>query len=358
MTTTVNSMLRDVTTKILGVLVWTIVSVVISFVFSSIAKQIDGLDGLLSSHESVVNTCVITPNAVEVTLADVGGLAKVKEEIVFSLLLPLRYPTIFFKSRGPFASSRGILLTGPPGCGKTMLMKAVAKACGCCFICPTLAMLQSKFFGETQKLLAAMFSIARKRAPCIVFIDEVDSVFRTRGEDDSGCDYALKTEFLSLMDGMRTRGDEGVIVVGATNNADALDPALKRRMPTVLKVELPTPSERKHIVSLVCRDEPDASKSAKAFAALDADQTDGFSGSDLAEVYKIACRHRLREIMSADSNVSITHFTARLSPLTVENWRAATESLKVFKAATSVKHCTSRSKLVDVLDALQTKAAA
>ena len=222
--------------KVLSVVVWAVVSLVFSYLLTS-AEGWLGHTG--AAHEAAVDGCVVKPVDIDVTLADVGGLDAIKEELYYSLLLPLKYPKLFFRARGPLSTSKGVLLTGPPGCGKTMLMKAVAKTCGCAFLCPTLATLQNKYYGESQKLLAALFAVAKKRAPCIVFLDEIDSVFRTRGEDDSGCDYTLKTEFLSLMDGLRTKSEDAIVVVGATNNPDALDPALKRELPTVLTIDLP-----------------------------------------------------------------------------------------------------------------------
>lgn len=346
-----SSVFKTIGSKLLGFIVWVIISLVLSFLMNVVAGHIDG-GGFgntfgVSPHEAAIAPCIVRPESIDVTLRDVGGLAAIKEELQFSLLLPLKYPKIFFQRRGPFAASRGVLLTGPPGCGKTMLMKAVAKTCGCCFLCPSMGTVQSKYYGESQKLVAAMFSVARKKAPCILFFDEVDSAFRTRGEDDSGCDYTLKTEFLSLMDGLRTRGDEGVIVVGATNNPGAIDPALLRRLPCVLRIGLPTAVERRHIVALACRDEPNPAVSAAGFEGLSESDTDGMSGADIAEMYKVASRVRLRRILQASEGVAhtslATTLTHALPAITTEHWRQALAQLKACKAAASVQHCAAPS---------------
>lgn len=339
---------KGVGNRLAALVLWAIVSLVVSYVLS--AFPVDGLlGGGASAHEAAVAACIVQPKDIDVTLSDVGGLDKIKDEIYYSLLLPLRFPKCFFRPRGPFATTKGLLLTGPPGCGKTMLMKAVAKSCGCTFLCPTLATLQNKYYGESQKLLAAMFTVARKQAPCILFLDEVDSAFRTRSDDDSGCDYTLKTEFLSLMDGLRTKSDDAVVVVGATNNPNALDPALKRRMPTVLHIGLPTDAERRKIVALACRDEPDASKSVAAFSDEANASLSGCSGSDLVEVYRTASRIRLRSAIESKGQDALRALPA----LTTEHWDEAVSKHVESKKAASVQHCSSKSRATQLLDALR-----
>ena len=332
--------LKGLGSKVINLIVWIVISLVISFLVTAVTEAAGGggsggfLGGVAGgSHEAAMAACVVPPESLDVRLEDVGGLARIKEELFYSLLLPLRRPELFFRRRSGFPATRGVLLTGPPGCGKTLMMKAVCKTSGCAFLCPTLAALQSKFFGESQKLLSAMFAVARKRAPCLIFIDEIDAAFRTRGEDD-GCDYTFKTEFLSLMDGLRTREEEAVVVVGATNNPAALDPALLRRLPTVLRIDPPTAEERRQIVRLACREEPE---SAVSFEALEDGATDGFSGSDLAEVHRAASRLRLRALLAAGGVRGLDG--GALRPLGEEEWRSAVARLAASKQATQAKHC-------------------
>lgn len=338
--------------KIVRFVVWTVLSFVISFLLTSASTKIESL---VTPHEAIIEACVVRPDQLDVAgLQDVGGLKDIKEELHLALLLPLKYPKRFFVSRGPFACTRGVLLTGPPGCGKTMLMKAVAKTCHATFLCPQAGThLQSKYYGESPKLLAAMFAVARKRAPCILFFDEVDAIFRTRTDDDAGADYQLKCEFLSLMDGLRTRSEDAVIVVGATNNPDALDPALKRRLPTVLSIAPPTATERKQIVTIACREESDPAASAAAFAKLADDASEGMSGSDLVEVYRVASRARIRGWMRKNGAKKNTSLPTSLPALTVDAWKDAVAAVRSAQAASSTQHCHTKSKLAQVLEALR-----
>jgi SpoVK/Ycf46/Vps4 family AAA+-type ATPase len=307
--------------RLVHLVVWFVLSAVISYALGAL-----GPGGELGGgqHEAQIRASLVDPREIDVTLADVGGLEAAKQEIYYSLLLPLKNPHIFFRPKGPFASSKGVLLTGPPGCGKTMLMRAVAKECGCAFLSPQLSTLQSKYYGETQKILKAMFDVARANAPCILFIDEIDSAFRSRSSEDAGCEYALKSEFLLLMDGLRTRADDAVVVVGATNHPDALDDALRRRLPVVIEVAPPAPAERRRIAALLCADEPRASLAN--FDALDAKATDGFSGSDLAELYRSASRARLRRTLQGGDRLPKT-----LPALNTSDWRDAARRIAAVK---------------------------
>lgn len=306
--------------RLVNIVVWIVVSAVISYLLGALSP--DELPGG-GRHEAQIRACLVDPREIDVTLADVGGLEAAKQEIYFSMLLPLKNPKVFFKPKGPFASSKGVLLTGPPGCGKTMLMRAVAKECGCTFLSPQLSALQSKYYGETQKILKAMFDVARASAPCILFIDEIDSAFRTRTSDDAGCEYALKSEFLLLMDGLRSRADDAVVVVGATNHPDALDDALKRRLPVVIEVAPPAPPERRRIAELLCVDEPRASM--ESFDTLASKATDNFSGSDLAELYRAASRTRLRRTLEAGKLGKV------LPALESDDWRDAARRIATNK---------------------------
>ena len=321
--------------KLVTMLLWAIVSVVVSCVLGGLGSHTDLLGG---GHARTVAACAVPPGKIDVRLRDVGGLAAIKEELYYALLLPLRHPAVFFGGGGPLASTRGLLLTGPPGCGKTMLMRAVARECGCTFLCPQLSQLMSKYYGESQKMLAAVFDVARRSAPCIVFLDEIDAAFRTRDAEDAGADYAFKTEFLQLLDGVGTDRGSAVVVVGATNCPDKLDPALKRRLPNVLRVGLPDAAERRHIVTLQCRRERAPAECMAQFdEALDAAATDGLSGSDLAELYRASSRLRLREALRP--GVDVERVARALPPLRAEHWRAAREAMRTAQRSVAEDHC-------------------
>lgn len=355
--------------RIASFLLWTVISIVVSYVAST-WLQTYLLDGgkanshHSSSHEAAIETCIIDPQTIDVGISDVGGLGAIKEELFYSLLLPLRYPRTFFRSNGssPVAASRGILLCGQPGTGKTMLMRAIARECKCCLICPTLASLQNKYYGESQKLLSALFDVARKRAPTIIFIDEIDAAFRTRSDEDQACDYGFKTEFLGQMDGMRTHGDDAVVVVGACNHPSSLDPALRRRLSTVLQVQLPNAEERRHIVRLACRADDD--RSADAFAELCDEESDGFSGAELAESYREACRQRIRRRLTQQAGIGdesgaspeqllalVTSSSSTLMPdfdsmpaLDSETWRSALNKVREGKGKQTSSICAKECK--------------
>ncbi|RXM96818.1 ATPase family AAA domain-containing protein 1-A [Acipenser ruthenus] len=132
-----------------------------------------------------------------------------------------------------------VLLYGPPGCGKTLIGKATAKASGCRFINLQPSILTDKWYGESQKLTAAVFSLAVKIQPCIIFIDEIDSFLRNRSSLDHEATAMMKAQFMSLWDGLDTETDCQVMVMGASNRPQDVDPAILRRMPTTFQINFP-----------------------------------------------------------------------------------------------------------------------
>ncbi|PNY14989.1 P-loop containing nucleoside triphosphate hydrolases superfamily protein [Trifolium pratense] len=181
-----------------------------------------------NEFEKRIRPEVIPANEIDVTFADIGALEETKESLQELVMLPLRRPDLF--TGGLLKPCRGILLFGPPGTGKTMLAKAIAKEAGASFINVSMSTITSKWFGEDEKNVRALFTLAAKVSPTIIFVDEVDSMLgqRTRvGEHEAM--RKIKNEFMSHWDGLTTKQGERILVLAATNRPFDLDEAIIRR---------------------------------------------------------------------------------------------------------------------------------
>ena len=247
----------------------------------------------MSAYEHKIALCTVDASKIRQTLDSIGGLTHIKEDLRRDVLLPLKYPKIFYGSASALHPCKGILLHGPPGTGKTMLARAIAAEANVPFISLSLSTLENKYYGETGKLLAAAFSYARSVQPAIIFFDEIDGLLRVRSDSDQSCVYGLKTELLNNMDGLDSQKTDAVVVIGCTNNPNSLDPALKRRLPRAFRIGLPSTSEREHILQLITASEQP--RVATAMLARLAEETEGMSGSDLDDCYKQASAARLSE---------------------------------------------------------------
>ncbi|CAG0895233.1 unnamed protein product [Cyprideis torosa] len=250
-------------------------------------------DMQLSEHELQIATQLVVPEEIDSSWSDVAGLDSLIQELRETLILPIKQRHLFAKSR-LVAPPKGVLLYGPPGVGKTLLAKATAKEAGTRFINLQVSMLTDKWYGESQKLAASVFSLAKKIQPCIIFIDEIDCFLRSRDGTDHEATAMMKAQFLSLWDGLGSREqDDLVIVIGATNRPQAVDHAILRRMPAQLKVPLPDLKQRRQILQLILREE---------LHSVDLEQlsqaTDGASGSDLREICRGAAITRVTEAMA------------------------------------------------------------
>ncbi|MFA4701050.1 CDC48 family AAA ATPase [Pyrococcus kukulkanii] len=190
----------------------------------------------------------------EVTYEDIGGLKDAIEKIREMVELPLKHPELF--ERLGIEPPKGVLLYGPPGTGKTLLAKAVANEANAYFIAINGPEIMSKYYGESEERLREIFKEAEENAPAIIFIDEIDAIAPKRSEVTGEVEKRVVAQLLALMDGLKSRGK--VIVIGATNRPDALDPALRRpgRFDREIEVGVPDKQGRKEILQIHTRGMP------------------------------------------------------------------------------------------------------
>jgi len=242
-------------------------------------------------EDSLLDT-VKLPAQLSVSFDDIGGLEEQKQSIMETILLPLGCPELFNKDDN-FSDlchpPNGILFYGPPGTGKTMTAKAIAKTAKSTFMDIKMSKVTSKWYGETGKYVCAVFSLARKLAPTILFIDELDAFLGIRGKfSEHAVDSQIKALFLSLWDGLDVTN--GVIVLGATNRPFDVDPAVLRRLPRQYKFPIPDESSRLNILKKILSNvSVDSSVDIAELTTI----TDGYTGSDLKEV----CKHAASFVM-------------------------------------------------------------
>ena len=229
-----------------------------------------------------------------VTWEDIGDLEEAKEKIREIVELPMKHPELF-KHLG-IEPPKGILLYGPPGTGKTLLAKALANEIGAYFIAINGPEIMSKYYGESEQRLREIFEEAEKNAPSIIFIDEIDAIAPRREEVTGEVEKRVVAQLLTLMDGLKGRGR--VIVIGATNRPDALDPALRRpgRFDREIEIRPPDKRARKEILQVHIRNMPLADD-----VDLDkiAEMTHGYTGADLAALAKEAAMSALRRFIKS-----------------------------------------------------------
>lgn len=278
------------------------------------SKQVDSESkNLMSKLESEIITSTTTTN-----WNDIAGLAETKRTIQEIVLWPVLHPEFFTGLREP---PRGLLLFGPPGTGKTLIGKCIASQTKSTFFSISASSLTSKWMGEGEKTVKALFQMARERAPSVIFIDEIDAVLGKRKDDESEGGRKIKTEFLVQFDGIGNvnepkMGDDDcentdeeekrkrfnknrVLVIGATNRPDDLDEAVRRRLIKRIYVPLPDMEGRKTLLrNLLSEFMEDIDENGLELLCK---ELEGYSGSDLHGLCKEASMEPVREAMSEEN---------------------------------------------------------
>lgn len=215
-------------------------------------------------------------------------------------MLPLRRPEIFAQS-SLLKSCKGLLLFGPPGTGKTMLAKALARESGANFLSIATSTIFNKYVGESEQNTRAIFTLAARLSPCVIFIDEIDSILSSRSSGGSSEEYTrkVKNEFMSCWDGLLTDENLRVVVIGCTNRPFDLDDAVLRRFSRKLLVDLPDAEQREKILKVILRKEKLSDDVDLKVIANDS-MTKGFSGSDLYNLCQAAAYMPVREIVAKE----------------------------------------------------------
>ncbi|XP_050278997.1 protein SUPPRESSOR OF K(+) TRANSPORT GROWTH DEFECT 1-like [Quercus robur] len=230
-----------------------------------------------------------------VELDDVGGLEDCKQVLMEAAIWPKEYPHFFTGNRKPW---RAVLLFGPPGSGKTLLAKAIAAKANFHFYSISPSDIVSKWMGESEQQVSDLFQEARKKAPSIIFIDEIDSLCGPRGENNENeASRQIKSELLVHMQGV-CDGAEHVLILAATNTPYDLDKAIRRRFDMRIYIPLPNEKARKHIFKVQIGETPNSI--AKEELKHLAKDTEGFSGSDISYYVKDALYQSIRATLRAD----------------------------------------------------------
>lgn len=270
-------------------------------------------EGVSDEEQELLNMIsgTIVTESPKVRWIEIAGLENCKQSLREAIVLPMVKPELFTGARKPWA---GILLFGPPGCGKTLLARAAATECNATFFSASSADLLSKWLGESEKLIGALFKVARLKAPSLIFMDEIDSIATKRGEGtESGGERRVKTQLLSEIQGLKTTHDKPLLVLGATNRPWDLDNAMLSRFEKKVYVPLPDLPARAAIFRI---------HTAGIESALDDEdyielgaRSETYSGRDIANVCREVIMLPIRELdMSgllekSDQEINIRNIT-------------------------------------------------
>lgn len=263
---------------------------------------------------------LLVPQTSTVTFADVGGLDSIKKQIHRRIILPFQKPTLFQRFRK--SAGGGIMLYGPPGCGKTLLARATAGECGASFYNVSIADVLDMYIGESERKLHALFEMARTNAPAVLFFDELEGIGARRQSHCEATSSKLVSQFLSEMDGF-AQNNAGVLILAATNVPWSIDPAFRRpgRFDRVLFVPPPDAPARRRILEILTAGMPAAKGIDLEVLAR---RTSGFSGADLASLVDTATDEAIEEALQGGRDVpmSMEHLLAALAQIhpTTTEW--------------------------------------
>ena len=254
-----------------------------------------------------------------IKFSDVIGLDAAKQILKEIIIIPNLRPDLFTGLRSP---PRGLLLFGPPGTGKTMIAKAVATECQCTFFNISASSLTSKYVGESEKLVRALFELAFEKQPSVVFIDEVESILSKRSENENEAMKRLKTEFLIQFDGVGSSQSARVLIIGATNRPSDLDPAVIRRLPKSVYIGPFNEAERKGFIKTIVQ-QNDSVITDEEFDQI-SKMCNNYSNSDLKELCREAAYEPLREISDVQSLEKVN----KLRPICFGDFQKAVKKVR------------------------------
>ncbi len=292
-----------------------------------IAKKPVSVDSEADKSEDEIEAAIeetIIGEKPNVAWDDVAGLVAAKSALREAIILPMVRPDLFKGARKPW---KGIMLFGPPGCGKTLIAKAVATECDATFFNVSAAAIISKWLGESEKLVRELFEAAKEKMPSLVFIDEVDSIATERAAGEHDALRRVKTQLMQAMDGVTSKAEDRIVVLGATNIPWEIDAAFRRRFEKRIYVPLPDLEARQAIFKIHTKGVEHAPEvNFEELAML----SEGYSGADIALICREAIMMPVRELDAAgaltDTSVQVRHVAKGDFTLAMEKIRPSVSS--------------------------------
>lgn len=275
-----------------------------------------GKDSPKTYADRIIAEATLTKD-LQVQFSDVVGQDKAKLSLLQNIILPNKRPDIF---KGPRAPARGIMLFGPPGTGKTMLAKALSSALQAKFFAVSSSTFAAKYYGESERLMKALFDVARANQPAVIFIDELDSILRSRNSGDHEASLRVKTEFLVQTEGFATDRESKVFIIAATNRPQDLDDAVLRRFQKRILVDLPTAADREAILRECASEVALSTSDQPNFAQLAANIPERtMSCSDIKAICRSAVMRPIMDVLDRIDRVS----ESDIRPVTMADFEAA-----------------------------------